>query len=229
MPPETFHVSDEVRAYFQSHTDTLAEKHAEWSATFSAWKASNADLAKQLEVGLSQTIPSNLLDSIPEFEADSKAATRASGGAVLQPLAEAMPLFVSGSADLYGSTKNYIKGAGDFGRADYKGRNIWFGIREHAMGAILNGIAYDGLFRPSGATFAVFADYIRPSVRLAALAHLPVLYIFTHDSVGVGEDGPTHQPVETGERAPSHSGARCHSAGRCGRDGRSFRRRVRTN
>ncbi len=108
-----------------------------------------------------------------------------------------MPLFFTGSADLFGSTKNYIKSGGDFGRDDYRARNVWFGIREHAMGAILNGVAYDGIFRPSGATFTVFADYLRPSIRLAALAKLPVLYIFTHDSVGVGEDGPTHQPVET--------------------------------
>ena len=104
---------------------------------------------------------------------------------------------ITGSADLYGSTKNYIKDGGDWGPANYTGRNIWYGIREHAMGAISNGIAYDGLFRTSGATFLVFADYCRPSIRIAALAKLPVTYIFTHDSVGVGEDGPTHQPVET--------------------------------
>jgi transketolase len=108
-----------------------------------------------------------------------------------------MPSFITGSADLFGSTKNYIKDGGDFSASNPLGRNIWFGIREHAMGAICNGIAYDGIFRASGATFLVFADYLRPSIRLAALAHLPVTYIFTHDSVGVGEDGPTHQPVET--------------------------------
>jgi transketolase len=108
-----------------------------------------------------------------------------------------MPQLITGSADLYGSTKNYIKDGGDCTPDDFTGRNIWFGIREHAMGAICNGIAYDGLFRASGATFLVFADYVRPAIRLAALAKLPVTYIFTHDSVGVGEDGPTHQPVET--------------------------------
>jgi transketolase len=108
-----------------------------------------------------------------------------------------MPQLITGSADLYGSTKNYIKEGGDFSPANPSGRNIWFGIREHAMGAICNGIAYDGIFRASGATFLVFADYLRPSIRLAALAKLPVTYVFTHDSVGVGEDGPTHQPVET--------------------------------
>jgi transketolase len=108
-----------------------------------------------------------------------------------------MPLFISGSADLHGSTLNYIENGGNFDRQDNAGRNIHFGIREHAMCAILNGYAYDGIFRPSGATFLVFSDYGRPSIRVAALAKLPVLYIFTHDSVAVGEDGPTHEPVET--------------------------------
>ena len=116
---------------------------------------------------------------------------------MLQAVARELPLLLTGSADLFGSTKNYIKEGGDFGRENRQGRNIWFGIREHAMGAILNGMAYDGILRPTGATFTVFADYLRPSIRLAALAKLPVIYIFTHDSVGVGEDGPTHQPVET--------------------------------
>jgi transketolase len=116
---------------------------------------------------------------------------------VINAVAKAVPNFITGSADLFGSTKNYIKDGGDFSAKNPTGRNIWFGIREHAMGAICNGIAYDGLFRASGATFLVFADYLRPSIRIAALAKLPVTYIFTHDSVGVGEDGPTHQPVET--------------------------------
>ena len=108
-----------------------------------------------------------------------------------------MPLLISGSADLHGSTLNYINSDKDFSAENRSGRNIRFGIREHAMCAMLNGFAYDCIFRPSGATFLVFADYARPSIRLASLAGLPVLYIFTHDSVGVGEDGPTHQPVET--------------------------------
>jgi transketolase len=107
-----------------------------------------------------------------------------------------MPLVTSGSADLHGSTKNYIKDGKDFTRDNADAKNILYGIREHAMGAIMNGIAYSGIFRTSGATFATFSDYMRPSVRLAALCKLPVFYIWTHDSVGVGEDGPTHQPVE---------------------------------
>ena len=108
-----------------------------------------------------------------------------------------MPFFVSGSADLHGSTLNYIEGGEDFSRENHTGRNIRFGIREHGMCAIMNGIGYHGVFRASGATFLVFADYCRPSIRLAALSKLPNIYIFTHDSIGVGEDGPTHEPVET--------------------------------
>jgi len=133
----------------------------------------------------------------PALSADAKLATRAAGRDVLQPLAAALPLLVSGSADLHGSTLNYIAADQDFDRTNRTGRNLRYGIREHAMAAINNGVAYDGLFRPTCATFLVFADYSRPSMRLAALAHLPVVYIYTHDSVGVGEDGPTHQPVET--------------------------------
>ncbi len=142
-------------------------------------------------------MPTDLVSRIPEFDAGTGSATRASGGVVIQSVAKEVPQLITGSADLYGSTKNYIKDGGDFSAENFGGRNIWFGIREHAMGAICNGIAYDGIFRASGATFLVFADYLRPAIRLAALAKLPVTYIFTHDSVGVGEDGPTHQPVET--------------------------------
>jgi transketolase len=142
-------------------------------------------------------IPSDLLDTIPAFGDDYADATRGAGGVVINEVSKLVPSVITGSADLYGSTKNYIKEAGDYSAQTPEGKNIWFGIREHAMGAICNGIAYDGLFRSSGATFLVFADYLRPSIRLAGLAKLPVIYIFTHDSVGVGEDGPTHQPVET--------------------------------
>src|SRR2546423_2983544 len=134
---------------------------------------------------------------MPKFPADAKIATRKAGSEVLQPLAQAMPLFISGSADLHGSTLNYIADAGDFTRDTPLGRNIRFGIREHGMCAILNGISYHGVLRASGATFLVFTDYCRASIRLAALSKLPNIYIFTHDSIGVGEDGPTHEPVET--------------------------------
>ena len=138
-----------------------------------------------------------MLGKIPLFPADAKLATRAAGKDVLQPVAAELPLLISGSADLHGSTLNYIAADKDFDKTNRAGRNLRYGIREHAMAAISNGVAYDGLFRPSCATFLVFADYSRPSMRLAALSKLPVVYIYTHDSIGVGEDGPTHQPVET--------------------------------
>merc|ERR1711988_1644249 len=138
------------------------------------------------------------LDSMmPEFAADKAVATRNAGATVLQPIGQSMPFYVSGSADLHGSNKNYIKEVGDFSKNNYAGRNFYYGIREHAMGAILNGMGFYGLFRVSGSTFLVFSDYMRASVRVAALSHLPINYIWTHDSIGVGEDGPTHQPVET--------------------------------
>jgi len=197
LPEETFFVSDETMLFFAERTTALQAEHDEWRKTFDAWAGANPDLAKMLDDAVNQRVPTDLLERIPEFAEDAGPATRAAGGEVLQPIAAAMPTLFSGSADLYGSTKNYIKGADDFEPGTQAGRNVWFGIREHAMGAILNGAGYDGIFRPSGATFAVFADYLRPSIRLAALTKLPIVYIFTHDSVGVGEDGPTHQPVET--------------------------------
>ncbi len=197
LPEEHFFVSEATRAYFAEHVATLAAAYGEWEQTYAAWRAANPELAQQLDDAIAGRVPENLLDLIPEFGDDYKGATRASGGDVIQAVAKAVPSLVTGSADLFGSTKNYIKGGGDFSRVEPAGRNVWYGIREHGMGAILNGIAYDGIFRATGATFAVFADYLRPSIRLASLAHLPVGYIFTHDSVGVGEDGPTHQPVET--------------------------------
>ena len=197
LPDGTFYVSEQTKSYFAERKETGKAAFQAWNEMYEAWKAANPELAEELAASISKSIPSDLLDQIPEFSSDYSNATRAAGGDVIQAVAKALPSLVTGSADLYGSTKNYIKEAGDFGPQNYAGRNIWYGIREHAMGAISNGIAYDGLFRASCATFAVFADYLRPSIRLAALAKLPVTYILTHDSVGVGEDGPTHQPVET--------------------------------
>ena len=197
LPAETFTVSDDVRSFFAEKKKELVSAYGEWQTKFDAWKAANPKLAEELANGIAKVVPSDLIDTIPTFPEDDASATRAAGGAVIQSISEQIPHFITGSADLYGSTKNYIKNGGDWGPDNYDGKNIWYGIREHAMGAISNGIAYDGLFRPSNATFLVFADYLRPSIRLAALSGLPVVYIFTHDSVGVGEDGPTHQPVET--------------------------------
>jgi transketolase len=193
-----FFVSDEVKTCFADLKARRARAHKRWQRTFNAWAAANPALKAELEAAVAHNFSADtLLKLIPEAPAEGKAATRNCGGDIFNHLAKAVPHIVTGSADLYGSTKNYIKDGGDFSKENPLGRNIWFGIREHAMGAICNGIAYDGLFRASGATFLVFADYCRPSIRLASLSKLPVTYIFTHDSVGVGEDGPTHQPVET--------------------------------
>lgn len=197
LPKELFYISPHVRDHFKKQQAVAHTIYEKWEATYLAWQKANPKLAAELKAGIDQDIPKDLLDKIPEFPSETNAATRATGGTVMQSVALAVPQLITGSADLYGSTKNYINDAGDCSAQDYTGRNIWFGIREHAMGAICNGIAYDGIFSASGATFLVFADYIRPAIRLAALAKLPVTYIFTHDSVGVGEDGPTHQPVET--------------------------------
>ena len=194
---EHFFVSAESRSYFAEHAKSLAAQYDAWKTTFAAWQTANPVLAKELAASLSGEVPADLLAKIPAFPADAKIATRKAGSDVLQPVADAVPNLIGGSADLYGSTLNYINSSKDFTPANWSGRNIRFGIREHGMCGIMNGIAYDGIFRASGATFLVFADYCRGSIRLAALSGLGTIYIFTHDSVGVGEDGPTHQPVET--------------------------------
>jgi transketolase len=194
---QSFFVSDEVNAYFAGHKKSLVRGYNRWKKTFNAWSAANPETAALLASRDVVPTAAELTAKIPAFATDAKLATRAAGRDVLQPIAAAMPLVVSGSADLYGSTLNYINSDQDFDASNRSGRNIRYGIREHAMAAISNGVAYDGIFRASCATFLVFADYSRPSMRLAALAGLPVVYIYTHDSVGVGEDGPTHQPVET--------------------------------
>jgi len=197
LPDEHYFVSKETYAYFAEHKKKLLADYERWEKIYNEWRKQNPELAKMLDNGIERNVPGDLLAKIPEFPKDAKLATRKAGSEALQPIAQAMPLLMSGSADLHGSTLNYIKGGEDFTRDNPKGRNIRFGIREHGMCAILNGISYHGLFRASGATFTVFTDYCRASIRLAALAKLPNTYIFTHDSIGVGEDGPTHQPVET--------------------------------
>ena len=194
---QTFYVSEDVRAYFAAHKKRLVRIYNKWMKTFRAWSEANPGKAALLESRNTQISAAELMDKIPLFAEDAKLATRAAGRDVLQPIAKELPLVIGGSADLYGSTLNYISEGKDFDPNLRDGRNIRFGIREHAMAAIANGIAYDGIFHPSIATFLVFADYSRPAMRIAALAKLPVVYIYTHDSVGVGEDGPTHQPVET--------------------------------
>lgn len=198
LPEETFFVSEKVKSFFAERKQALASRYNDWLDTYNAWKTANSDLAAQLE-GAQADTPADveaLMAAIPEADPEKSVATRVAGGHVINALAPKVPLLITGSADLFGSTKNYINDVGDFTRDNPTGRNIRFGIREHAMGAIVNGIAYHGIFTASGATFATFADYMRPSLRLAALSKLHNFQIFTHDSVAVGQDGPTHQPVE---------------------------------
>merc|ERR1712231_34945 len=167
-----------------------------------AWKEANPELAKQLDDAVNDNVMSaeEMIKAIPEMGSGAE-ATRVSGNKVIQDISKLVPNYVSGSADLHGSTRNYIDNGGNFGAGfdkTYAGKNLYFGIREHSMGTILNGIAYHGIFKASGSTFLVFVDYFRPTIRVASLAELGrVSYILTHDSIGVGEDGPTHQPVET--------------------------------
>jgi transketolase len=182
LPEEKYFVSQETRDYFASHRAELQEEYKAWEATYDAWRKANPEKARLIDTARERPNALELLGRIPKFS-NAAIATRKAGSDVLQPLAEALPLFISGSADLHGSTLNYINSSKDWNKKNgYVGRNIRFGIREHAMGAMLNGLAYYNLFRPSGATFLVFADYLRPAIRIAALSHLPVVYIFTHDS-----------------------------------------------
>ena len=197
LPEEHFYVSPAVREYFAAHKKRLKRVYAKWRKTYEAWRTANPEKAALLDTRNDRLNASDLLAKIPAFAADAKLATRAAGQSILQPVAAALPLLITGSADLFGSTLNYIAAEKDFDRTNQTGRNLRYGIREHGMAAINNGVAYDGIFRTSCATFLVFADYSRPSMRIAALSGLPVVYIYTHDSIGVGEDGPTHQPVET--------------------------------
>src|SRR5438046_9237453 len=197
LPDEHYFVSKATYDYFAGRKKKLLANYERWEKTYNDWRKKNGEQATLLEAAIDRKVNVDLLSKIPEFPKDAKLATRKAGSEALQPVAQAMPLLISGSADLHGSTLNYIKEGGDFTRETPKERNIHFGIREHGMCAILNGISYHGIFRASGATFLVFTDYCRASIRLAALSKLPNIYIFTHDSIGVGEDGPTHEPVET--------------------------------
>lgn len=200
LPAQKFFVGEETYAYFKAALAKRREIRAKWDCEFAQWQKANPADAEKLEACLNRKksgkSAEELLKLIPEFPLDDKSATRASGGKIMNVLAKALPYMVTGAADLFGSTKNYLNGMGDFSANDRKGRNIWFGIREHAMGAISNGIAYYGIYEPSCATFLTFAGYMLGSIRVSALSRLPMQYVFTHDSIGVGMDGPTHQPVE---------------------------------
>jgi len=202
LPEEGWFVSEGTRDFFKGVQQKNGKIYDDWTATFASWKEANADLAKELEDAISDNImpAEEMIKTIGEQSTDAE-ATRVSGYKIIQDIAKLVPNYISGSADLHGSTRNYIDNGGNFGAGfdkSYAGKNLYFGIREHAMGAILNGIAYHGIFKASGSTFLVFVDYFRPTIRVASLAELGrVSYILTHDSIGVGEDGPTHQPVET--------------------------------
>merc|ERR1711937_537935 len=199
---EKWYVSEGTRDFFDGLQKKNKAAYDDWQSTYEDWKKANPDLAKQLEDSVADNVMS-AEDMIKDIDAmgDDAEATRVSGNKVIQEIARLVPHYVSGSADLHGSTRNYINEGGNFGSGfdkTYGGKNLYFGIREHAMGSIMNGFAFHGIFKISGSTFLVFADYFRPTVRVASLSELgDVSYIFTHDSIGVGEDGPTHQPVET--------------------------------
>jgi len=200
---EKWYVSEGTRDFFKGVQEKNQAAYDEWQATYKAWSESNPALAKQLEDSVADNVMSadDMIKEIPDMKVDAAEATRVSGYKVIQEISKIVPQYISGSADLHGSCRNYIDNGGNYGAGfdkSYAGKNLYFGIREHAMGSILNGFAYHGLFRASGSTFLVFADYLRPTIRVAGLAELGrVSYVFTHDSIGVGEDGPTHQPVET--------------------------------
>ncbi|NPC92900.1 transketolase [Bacillus sp. WMMC1349] len=194
---EDFYVPAEVYEHFNETVKEAGKrKEQEWNELFSAYKQAYPDLAQQLELGIKGELPAGWDQEIPVYETGSSLASRASSGEVLNGIAKQVPFFFGGSADLAGSNKTTIKDGGDFSAKDYTGRNIWFGVREFAMGAALNGMALHGGLRVFAGTFFVFSDYLRPAIRLAALMGLPVTYVFTHDSIAVGEDGPTHEPIE---------------------------------
>jgi transketolase len=195
-PEKQFYIPEEARAHFLTAVERGADAEAKWQKTFDAWAATNADLAAEWKLALKNELPANWDAAIPLFTPKDDLATRVSGGKVLAAIASKVPWFLGGDADLSCSTMTTLTGQGDFSAATGHGRNIHFGVREHAMGAIANGMAYHGGVRPFTATFFVFSDYERPAVRMAAISKLPVTFVFTHDSIGVGEDGPTHQPVE---------------------------------
>jgi len=205
-PEQTFQVDEDVLAHTRGLAERAAAKKAEWDKGYQAWRSANAEKAALLDRLVARELPGGFADAFPTFEADEKGvATRAASGKVLGELAAVMPELWGGSADLAGSNNTTMKGEPSFLPAelsssefagDQYGRTLHFGIREHGMGAILSGISLHGLTRPYGGTFFQFADYMRGSVRLASLMKTPVTYVWTHDSIGLGEDGPTHQPVE---------------------------------
>jgi transketolase len=202
-PEEKFAMPADVLAHARLVKDRAAKVRKEWDTKFATWQSGNPEQAKLLERLRAKALPAGWDSDIPTFAPGKDVATRAASGQVINAIAKHLPEFWGGSSDLAGSNNTSIDGGGSFLPASSEiksahpyGRIIHFGIREHAMGSILNGIALHGLTRSFGGTFAVFSDYMRPAVRLAALMNIPSTFVWTHDSIGVGEDGPTHQPIE---------------------------------
>ena len=192
-----FFIPEQALVFFRQAVEKGRTADAEWRELFERYAAAHPELAAEWAQMTSGLLPAGWEQALPHFEpGDGPLATRAASGKVMEAIAPHLPMLVGGSADLHPSTKTYLKAYSAVQKGDYAGRNLHFGIREHGMGGILNGLALHGGFRPYGSTFLVFSDYMRPSIRLAALMGLPVIYVFTHDSLAVGEDGPTHQPVE---------------------------------
>lgn len=196
LSPDAFHVPEEVSNLFAQRTAAMEAVEAEWNELFSRWGSEYPDRLSEWKQSMGLELPD--LDAlIPSFEAGESLATRASSGKTIQALADAIPYLVGGSADLAPSNNTYMKAYSDIGKDHFEGRNFHFGVRELGMAGMMNGIQLHGGLRVFGGTFLVFADFLRPAARLAALMGIPVIYVFTHDSFCVGEDGPTHQPIET--------------------------------
>ncbi|MGA9533369.1 MAG: transketolase [Anaerolineales bacterium] len=192
-----FLVPDDVRSHFENTTQRGVEKRQEWDVLRARYAQEFPELDRQLTRTEAGELPAGLAEAVPSYEPDPTGlATRAASGQTLNALAPSIPELIGGSADLTGSNKTDIKGEGAFNADDRHARYIHFGIREHAMGAILNGLALYGGMIPYGGTFLTFSDYMRPTIRLAAMMHQAPIYVYTHDSIGLGEDGPTHQPIE---------------------------------
>ncbi|MCD6420603.1 MAG: transketolase [Synergistetes bacterium] len=194
-PTEPFFVPEDALKHMRSAIDKGQKAEKEWREMFSRYRDAYPELAEELEQWAKGDFNVDWDTLFSDFGRMGTVATRKASGEVLNRIVPSLPMMIGGSADLAPSNNTYLKGMGDFGK-DKCGRNIHFGVREHAMGAILNGMALSNMLLPYGATFLVFSDYMRPSIRLAALMGVHVIYIFTHDSIGIGEDGPTHQPIE---------------------------------
>jgi len=194
-PHDEFHVPENAKQSFLENAKSGTSQHAEHDGLLADYQFAFPELSSGLELALSGELPYGWEDLLPEFPTEKAIATRAASGIVLDALVPEIETLIGGSADLTGSNNTLAKGTGDIQRGSYNNRYVRYGVREHAMGSIMNGLALHGL-RPFGGTFLVFSDYMRPAIRMAALMELPVIFVFTHDSIGLGEDGPTHQPVE---------------------------------